>query len=123
MTWRRRAIPVASVAVALLAIVIAIVVTVQRRGSQPLSDVITTVGEGRDPRHQVLLPRLQRRTVVVVDRPHNPDDSYRPGQPPPGHVNARCLSLSHESIQAKDTRAARRHAGIAAGARPEMIQF
>lgn len=89
MTWRRRAIPAASVAVALLAIVIAVVVTVQRRSSQPLSDVITTVGEGRHPRHQVLLPSLQRRTVVVVDRPHNPDDNFRPGQPPPGHVKRR----------------------------------
>ena len=89
MTWRRLFIPAASVTVAALAMAVGVFVTDQRRHSQPQSDVITRVAEGKGPRHQVLLPRLQRRTVVVVDRPHNPDDSFRPGQPPPGHVKRR----------------------------------
>lgn len=88
MSWRRRVIPVVSVVVALGAVAAGVVVTMQRRGAQPLSEVITAVGPG-GPQHQVLLPRLENRNVVVVDRPHNPDDNFRPGEPPPDHVKRR----------------------------------
>ncbi len=88
MSWRRRIVPVVSVAVALGAVAVGVAVTLQRRAAQPRSEVITAVGPA-GPQQQVLLPRLEKRVVVVVDRPHNPGDNFRPGEPPPEHVKRR----------------------------------
>ena len=82
MGRKRLVIPAISVTVALAAVAVAVVVTVQRRRIQPASEVITRVVGDQDVAHQVLLPRLQQRTVVVVDRPHNPGDVFKPGGPP-----------------------------------------
>ena len=81
MGRKRLVIPAISVTVALAAVAVAVVVTVQRRRIQPASEVITRVVGDQDVAHQVLLPRLQQRTVVV-DRPHNPGDVFKPGGPP-----------------------------------------
>lgn len=87
MSFRKTAI-VASVCVALLSLVVMVGFSSHRKQATPRSQAITTVVDG-NPQHQVLLPRLQRRTVVVPDRPYNPSDTFRPGEPPPDHVKRR----------------------------------
>ncbi len=97
MALRHRLI-LASIAVVVLAAVTVVVVDQRRKQSRPLSQTITTV-VGDDQTHQVPLPLLERRTVVIPDRPSNPGEGFQPGLPPPTDVNRRrSFEVSTNSI-------------------------
>jgi len=72
MNPRRLIIPTLSVLIVIAALVALVWVRGERSKRETLSDVITTVPEGEPVHRQILLPKLEDRTMVVPDRPHNP---------------------------------------------------
>jgi len=61
-----------SVAIGLLAVGVAVAVTAWRHQSRVASDVITRPAPELSARAHLLLPDLDRATMVVPDRPHDP---------------------------------------------------
>jgi len=73
-----RAVRIASVLVALLAVAVAVAVTQQRAKTRVISAVITSPAPQLGPEAHVLLPNLSDAVVVVPDRPHDPSELHDP---------------------------------------------